>query len=213
MKILIPNGPGVKNLGDMAIYESLDSQLKQKRHKVIAHRFAPLPEKGIEVRPNIYYWAVFQNRNLFVRITRSLLLLAVLFLPSGFESLLPKDLRSILSDYKKADKVILNGGGYYRSRPGFTQQVNAVINCVFILFAKKYQKVVTIRPMSFGPFSSKFTERICAKGVSLADKIYIRDSVSFKLLKKYICLLQTKVFSKHFTYKNIRRIESMHQKK
>ncbi|MCH7641523.1 hypothetical protein IID22_04985, partial [Patescibacteria group bacterium] len=62
MNILIPNGPDVKNLGDVAIYESLVSSLKQKRHQVIAHRFDPRAEKGIEVRPNIYYWAAFQNR-------------------------------------------------------------------------------------------------------------------------------------------------------
>ncbi len=145
-----------------------------------------MPEEGIEIRPNIYYWAAFQNRNLFVRITRTFLLLLALFLPSDFESMLPRELRLILSDYKKADKVILEGGGYLRSRPGLTQQVNAVMNCSYILFAKKYQKHVTIRPMSFGPFSNKLTERICAKGVSLADKIYLRDKVSFQLLKKYL---------------------------
>jgi polysaccharide pyruvyl transferase WcaK-like protein len=60
------------------------------------------------------------------------------------------------------------------------------MNCVYILFAKKYEKEIIIRPMSFGPFSNKFTERICAKGVSLADKIYVRDRVSLKLLQKYI---------------------------
>ena len=194
MNILIPNGPDAKNLGDVAIYESLVSRLYQKRHQVIAHRFDPVPEKGIEVRTNIYYWAVFQNRNLFVRITRVFLLLTALFLPSGLEPLLPKALRSMLFDYKKADKVILKGGGYFRSRPGLTQQINAVMNCVYILFAKKYEKEVTIRPMSFGPFSNKFTEWICAKGVSLADKIYVRDRVSFKLLQKYIS--KQKLFEK-----------------
>ena len=186
MNILIPNGPGVKNLGDLAIYESLVSSLKQKRHQVIAHRFEPKPEKGIEVRPNIYYWAAFQNRNLFVRITRTFLLLTALFLPSGFESLLPKALFSMLSDYKKADKVILKGGGYFRSKLGLTQQVNAVMNCVCILFAKKYEKTITIRPMSFGPFSNRITERICGSVVALADKIYLRDKTSYEILDKYV---------------------------
>lgn len=194
MKILIPNGPDAKNLGDVAIYECLVSRLKQKRHQVIAHRFDPVSEKGIEVRPDIYYWAVFQNRNLFVRITRTFLLLAALFLPSGFESLLPKALQSMLSDYEKADKVVLKGGGYFRGRPGLTQQINAVMNCVYILFAKKYKKIVNIRPMSFGPFSNKFTEWICAKCVNLADKIYVRDRVSFKLLQKHI--FKQKLFEK-----------------
>ncbi len=194
MKILIPNAPGTKNLGDVAIYESLVSRLYQKGHQVIAHRFDPVPEKRIEIRPNIYCWAVFQNRNLFVRFARILMLLTALFLPSGFESMLPKELRGILSDYKKADKVVLKGGGYFRSRPGLTQQVNAVMNCVYILFAKKYQKPVIIRPMSFGPFSNKITEWICAKGVSLADKIYVRERVSFKLLQKYIS--KQKLFEK-----------------
>lgn len=186
MNILIPNGPDVKNLGDLAIYESLVSSLKQKRHQVIAHRFDPRPMKGIEVRPNIYYWAAFQNRNLFVRTTRVFLLLTALLLPSGFESLLPKALFSMVSDYKKADKVILKGGGYFRSRPGLTQQVNAVMNCVYILFAKKYKKIITIRPMSFGPFSNKITERICGRVVGLADKIYLRDKTSYEILDKYV---------------------------
>ena len=48
MNILIPNGPGAKNLGDIAIYESLVLRLKQKRHQVIAHRFDPKPERGIK---------------------------------------------------------------------------------------------------------------------------------------------------------------------
>ena len=186
MNILIPNGPDVKNLGDVAIYESLVSSLKQKRHQVIAHRFDPRAEKGIEVRPNIYYWAVFQNRNLFVRITRTFLLLTALFLPSGLEPLLPKALRSMLSDYKKADKVILKGGGYFRSRPGLTQQINAVMNCVYILFAKKYEKTIIIRPMSFGPFANKVSEWICAKCVGLAGVIQVRDRVSYDLLQKYV---------------------------
>jgi len=194
MKILIPNGPGIKNLGDLAIYESLVSQLKQKRHQVIAHRFDPRQEKGTEVRPNIYYWAVFENRNLYVRITRTFLLLVALFLPSNLELILPRELRTILFDYKKADKAVLKGGGYFRSRPGFTQQINAIMNCVFILYAKKHKKQVTIRPMSFGPFSSKVTEWICAKGVNLADKIYVRDRVSFKILQKYIS--KQKLFEK-----------------
>ena len=114
------------------------------------------------------------------------MLLTALFLPSGLESMLPRELWAILSDYKGVDKVILKGGGYFRSKPGFTQQINAVMNCVYILFAKKYQKEVTIRPMSFGPFSNKLTEWICAKGVNLADKIYLRDKISHKLLKKYL---------------------------
>jgi len=194
MKILIPNGPGIKNLGDLAIYESLVSQLKQKRYQIIAHRFDPKPEKGVVVRPNIYYWGVFQDRNLFIRFTRMILLFIALFLPSGFEPILPRELKLILSDYKKSDKIILKGGGYFRSKPGLTQQINAVMNCVFLLFAKKYKKEITIRPMSFGPFSNKVTERICAKGVNLADKIYIRDKISYKLLKKYIS--QEKLFVK-----------------
>jgi len=186
MKVLIPNGPGTKNLGDLSIYESLVSQLKQKRHQIIAHRFDPKQEGGVKVRSNIYYWAVFQNRNIFVRITRAFLFLTALVLPSSLESMLPRELRLILYDYKKADKVILKGGGYFRSRLGLTQQVNAVMNCVYILFAKKYKKTVTIRPMSFGPFSNKVTEWTCAKGVNLADEIYVRDRISFKLLQKYI---------------------------
>lgn len=186
MNILIPNAPGPKNLGDLAIFEVLVSKLENVGHKILVHKFNPELEENIIVRPDIYYWIAFQDRNFFVRVARVLLLSAVLFLPSGLESMLPRELRAILSDYKGVDKVILKGGGYFRSRPGLTQQINVVMNCVYILFAKKYEKEVTIRPMSFGPFSNKLTEWICAKCVNLADKIYVRDRISFKLLQKYI---------------------------
>lgn len=188
MNILIPNGPGPKNLGDIAIFEGLLSRLKDSGDDIVVHSFDPEKHRlpGVEVKPDVYYWATFENRNAAGRFLRTFYLLLALVLPESFELIFPRKLKIILEGFKNADRVILKGGGYFRSKKGLTQQLNAIMNGVYILFAKKYKKHVTIRPMSFGPFANKLTERICAKCVSLADVVQVRDKDSFNLLQKYM---------------------------
>ena len=191
MNILIPNGPGIKNLGDRAIFESLISKLRQggTDRKITAHCFEPqrfYHSKISAVRSNLYYWAIFHERKTSTRFTRCLLLLLALILPRPLDMLLSKKLNIILKDYKNADRVILMGGGYFRSQTGISQQLNAIMNGIPILFAKKYGKRISVRPISFGPFSSRVMEWLCAKMINLADKIFVRDDTSLDLLRRYI---------------------------
>ena len=187
MNILIPNAANPGNLGDMAILDVLLARLRSRKNTIMIHCFTPKEQKKEMLsKPCLYYWAAFQKRDMMHRLMRTFMLAIGLLLPESFEKILPRDLRIILSDYKTANHIVLQGGGYFRSQRGLRQQINAVMNAIFILFAKKYKKTVTIRPMSFGPFSNTYTEWLCGTLIGLADTIYIRDGVSYDLLAKYI---------------------------
>ncbi|OGY22454.1 MAG: hypothetical protein A3A65_04855 [Candidatus Chisholmbacteria bacterium RIFCSPLOWO2_01_FULL_49_14] len=187
MKVLIPNAAKPGNLGDMAILNVLLARLRSRKNTIMIHCFNPEEQKKEMLsKPCLYYWAAFQTRSNIHRLTRTLILAIGLLMPERFEKILPRDLQLILSDYKTADQIVLQGGGYFRSKKGLRQQINAVMNAIFILFAKKYRKPVTIRPMSFGPFSNTYTEWLCGTLISLADTIYIRDGVSYDVIAKYI---------------------------
>ena len=192
MKILIPNVTGPTNVGDQAILKGLLGVLREKYPDayITIHTSNPelYSEKMVDkINPHLYFWTAFSNRNNIIRIVRlfQLLLQYILctvkiYLPVGESQLL-----DIVNDYRKADLIIFAGGGYLRSKTGFTQTLNLLMMLFMLRFSRLFSVKKIIGPISFGPFGYKWHERISARVLKNFDVVAIREKVSFDSIKKF----------------------------
>lgn len=153
MKILIPNVTGPTNVGDQAILKGLLGVLREKYPDayITIHTSNPelYSEKMVDkINPHLYFWTAFSNRNNIIRIVRlfQLLLQYILctvkiYLPVGESQLL-----DIVNDYRKADLIIFAGGGYLRSKTGFTQ----TLNLLMMLFMLRFSRLFSVKKIKIG---------------------------------------------------------------
>lgn len=189
--ILVPNGTSHLNIGDLAITSGLFSLIKKNYSgaEIVFHAQMPEthnPDFADSVKTTIYHWAAFQNTNFFVRSWRmSQFIVAVLMLWLTGRIFAFGVLADLLADYKKASQVIIVGGGFFRTKPGFTQSLNLIMLCMHVVIARLMKKQITVAPMSFGPFAYKWQEWFNAKVLHGLHKVMVREDISYNLLKKY----------------------------
>ena len=135
-KILFPLGYSARNIGDGAIFIGTEKLLKQllPNSQILFHTGEPEfhdVKQFASFKPHLYYWAVFENQNLFVRVERlARIFCYMILLAIGYQFNFSKrsgQLKNILADYQNADLIILSGGGYLRSKPGIKQALNLLM--------------------------------------------------------------------------------------
>lgn len=192
MKILIPNASSSKNVGDLAILTSLLHFLNGNfsTADITIHSADPNSLTTIVFKPikhTLYSWAVFENKNLFIRTFRCLqLLLSFILFKNGVVTVpVQKRLREIINDYRLSEFIIFTGGGYLRTQGGLLQSLNLLMQLFMIAFAKTWGGKIIVMPMSFGPFAYKWQERLASHVLKDVSNVFIRENISFDSLKSY----------------------------
>ncbi len=195
MNYLIPNGTSLKNIGDQAILMSLVGLIRStdKNGKIVLHSTdADLydSQEFKHVFETLYSYAVLTKKDFFTRIVRLSTVVIFYFL---FRFKLHRFLSFLKShplyqtylDYISADVIIGAGGGYLRSKTGFTQTLNFLMQIFMLHVSTVLGKRKLVAPISFGPFAYVWQEKLAAETLAQFDLVAIRESVSYELLKKY----------------------------
>ncbi len=192
MKILIPNATSPKNIGDLAMLESLISLVKSNRKKAdiyVQSVDANLYKKtNYTVHDTLYSWSVLSTSNTLQRIFRVLSIILVYFalrMKLPVLRFFPTKLQRIINDYQRADTIIFVGGGYLRSTHGLKQSLNLCMQLLPLVFAKLFQTERIVAPISFGPFAQVWQEKLSANVLHNLSLVCVREKISFKILKKY----------------------------
>lgn len=189
VRILIPNATSPKNIGDLAMLVSLIDLINKSVENayIIVHSSDPLlHDKKIanKIDDTLYSWAAFENRSVASRVYRLFLLISsYLQIKLSFLPLLNKRLNNLVNDYKTADIIIFVGGGYLRSRKGFTQSLNLIMQLLLFQYAKLFNSRKIVSPISFGPFAYKWQESLSAKILNGLEIIAAREEFSYQLMK------------------------------
>lgn len=193
MKILVTNHWALyQNLGDLAIIQSMLSQLQSKfpnaeivfesSHPEITKKYYPdlkLTKKIFDL-PNFkkaksLYSFEFIYKNFFGLVKLSFLFLNFyIFKYTGIDILNTE----ILKHYKTADLIIFAGGDYFCEFYAYDLRFKE------IELIKKLNKPCVIYSQSIGPFSGKGIAN-AKKSLSKVDAILARDNKSVRLLKEY----------------------------
>jgi len=190
--ILIPNATSPRNIGDLAMLESLIGLIKSGRknadiriQSIDPHLYS---NKDYKISDTLYGWSVLSISNPFIRTFRLLLLLLtyVAFrVKLNITPLLSAALQGIMEDYQSADKIIFAGGGYLRSKKGLKQSLNLCMQLVPFIFSKLFGAKRIVAPISFGPFAYTWQEKFAANLLKDFDVVTVREDISFKILEKY----------------------------
>ncbi len=192
--VLIPNGTGPSNIGDLAMLEVLEGLIKKyvPRSKIVIHTTEPERHRklGRQAKHSLYSYVAFKERGFFYRIfclTKLLFLYFVFNIKA--EDLLEKylindELYKLCKDYKDAKTIIFVGGGYLRTQPFFTQSINLIMQLLMVAFSKLFQNKIIVSPISFGPFAYAWQERLSARVLNGIDAIFARENISYELLKR-----------------------------
>lgn len=192
INILIPNATSPRNIGDLAMLESLISLIKgyYKNVNISIHSADPyLYKSKLKIKNTLYSWAVFSNTNPLFRILRmtQLIIAFVLIKLNLNNNFIPLDseLKIIINDYKNADIIFFVGGGYLRSKNGFSQSLNLIMQLSLFRFTSYFSSKIYIAPISFGPFAYKWQEMFAVNSIKKCQLITVRENYSFKILNKY----------------------------
>ena len=190
--VFIPNATSPKNIGDLAILESLISLVKSNLRKTDIYVQSVDPhlykKTKYAVNDTLYSWSVLSTSNTIRRIFR---LLSIIFIYLALRTKLnvlrffPAKLQRIITDYQQADTIIFVGGGYLRSTKGLKQSLNLCMQLLPFVFAKLFHAERIVAPISFGPFAQLWQEKLSAKVLDNFNLVCVREKISLKILKKY----------------------------
>lgn len=191
MNILIPNATSPKNIGDLAMLTVLIRLIKEsaKNARITVHSFDPQLHtlRGVTFDQTFYSWAVFTNSNYGQRLLR----ITALLLTIGLTKLgvkLPHQFGTparLLNDFRQADLIVLAGGGYLRSQPGFTQTLNLLMQLFPFMVAKMFPVPKIVAPISFGPFTHAWQEKLAARTLTGLGLVATREVHSYAKLESY----------------------------
>lgn len=191
--ILIPNATSPRNLGDLAMLESLVSLVKEHypNASITIHSVEPrlYGKNKFKVRDTLYSWAVFSRLHSASRIVR-LIQLGIAYFSIKYKlkpalSLINSRLAQLVHDYAEADIIFFVGGGYLRSKKGVTQSLNFIMQLVMFKFANLFHAKKYIAPVSFGPFAYKWQELFAAHCLRNSQLVTVREEYSLSILQKY----------------------------
>jgi len=190
--ILIPNATSPRNIGDLAMLESLIALIKSSRKNADIRVQSIDPSlfsyKDYKISDTLYGWSVLSISSSRIRVYRLLLVCFAYFairMNMNIVPFLPVTLRKIIKDYQLADTIIFVGGGYLRSNKGLKQSLNLLMQLVPFIFSKLFDAKRIVAPISFGPFAYKWQERTSAKILNNFDLVSVIEDISFKILEKY----------------------------
>lgn len=192
LNILIPNATGMTNIGDQAMLVKLIDIIRNEYPKSKFTIHSSLPELydrkfAHKIDHTLYSWAVFSNTSALSRISKlAELLIKYLCIKTGIGNEWGNpQLNKLIRDYKTADIIFFVGGGYFRSKPGFTQTLNALMQLSMVEFSKLYNQPKVFAPISFGPFAYAWLERISAMSLKNIHLVSVRENFSYKKLYPY----------------------------
>ncbi len=194
-QILIANATSPRNLGDNAILDGILVLFSRiiKENKITIHSseselYVDMNKYHIRFSNTFYNWAVFQNKNILVRIWRmmNLLILLIGIKFSYIEKLFTSNriLNKLFSDYKKADLIFLAGGGYLRSKKGIKQTLNLLMQFYPFLIAILLKKKFIVGSISLGPFAYSWQEKLSVIILKKAHLVAVRENISFQKMKE-----------------------------
>ena len=190
--ILIPNATSPRNIGDLAMLESLIGLIKSSRKNADIRVQSIDPSlfsyKDYKISDTLYGWSVLSISSSRIRVYRLLLVCFAYFairMNMNIVPFLPVTLRKIIKDYQLADTIIFVGGGYLRSNKGLKQSLNLLMQLVPFIFSKLFDAKRIVAPISFGPFAYKWQEKFAANLLKDFDVVTVREDISFKILEKY----------------------------
>ncbi len=183
MNILIPNATSPKNTGNQAILSVVITLLYQAFPKcdIVLHGFDPHLQKDKVkiVRHSLYSWVVFFDTRFFSRIRRMMMLALGLI---GFPWI-PRELSDILKDYKNADLIVLDPGGYLTTHSGITQTLNFFMQLLPIWYGLQLKKTIIQSPCTFGTFAYSWQESIASYLFRRIHRVFTREDISFGALQ------------------------------
>lgn len=189
--ILIPNATGPSNMGDQSMLFVLVQLLKHiyKDARIVVHTSDP--EKYTKKQPFLIFPSIYQyvgldqkgERKQILRIIQYIILLVLAV--NRKHSLRKNRLSALIADYKNADLIIFVGGGYLRSRKGWSQNLNLLLQLTMFYLASLFKKKIIVAPISFGPFAYSWQAKLSAWFLKRVDHVFAREDISYKLMRKY----------------------------
>ncbi len=192
---LIPNVTSAKNVGDAAMLEVLMGLMREAHPdcEIRLHSSEPHTHsypQATSIQPTLYYWAVFENAHLLTRCRRMLRLSMVVI---GLYCHLPllvklatfrsKTLKKLVQDFVQADMIVFVGGGYLRSKNGFSQSLNVLMNLYAFALANCVEGKKIVAPISIGPFAHAWHKRITARILRPMDVVAVREGISYAAMQ------------------------------
>lgn len=178
-------------MGDQAILHGLLPCLDEAfpRHELSILTSEPGAYKksiNAEIDYNLYMWGVFENKNFFIRVFRITTILFLYFTNRlGISFFQNCKIQKLINKYKEADLIVFAGGGYMRSGKGITQSLNLAMHLLMFLFARVSKAKTIVAPISFGPFSYKWQEKLSAQVLGKVGLVFVREGISKKTLEHY----------------------------
>lgn len=198
-KILLLNRKYTDNLGDIAIGDSLKKMLELRGHKVYHLEYSTFVKKNInEFNYDDGKMSSKSNKNLLKQLYLKLPNIIRWNIESGLK--LFKSLFSI--PYKDIDLIIIGGGQLILSYP-FSEQFTYSFNLWYLLNKYFIKSKLIFFGVGAGSYYSNTARRLYGKGLSKADRIFVRDHNSKEILEKEFNVKSTIVPDVAFTYSNI----------
>ncbi len=199
MKILIPNATGPSNIGDQSMLIVLLDLLRQvyKDAEIVVHTSNPEMYSNKfphSISPSIYQIVGLHQKGEWKQIFGVIQYLIFLFITvNGTQIKTKNSLARIFNDYKTADLIVFVGGGYLRSRPGWSQSLNLVLQLSMFYLASACKARTIVAPISFGPFASFWQAKLSAWFLKRLDFVSAREEISYELMDR--CLMKNVVMS------------------
>lgn len=97
--------------------------------------------------------------------------------------LLSKKMKSFIKEHEEADIVLSSCGGPYIGDIYFNHEI---VHIMYVLIPEMLGKKVVFAAPSMGPFKKKIANPLRRKVLNKADKIILRDKVSYDYVNKFI---------------------------
>jgi len=168
MKILIPNVTGPSNIGDQSMLFVLLKLLRQvyRGAEIVVHTSDPKMysrQFPYVIYPSIYQYVGLSQKGEVRQIFRVIQYLVYLVLVVNGKRLATENrLAKLIEDYKTANLIIFVGGGYLRSRKGWSQTLNLCLQLSMFYLASSRRVKTIVAPISFGPFAYFWQAKLSA---------------------------------------------------
>lgn len=194
MRYLIANANDVKSIGVKMRLEVLVNLIKKadKDSEIIVHstnKKVRKTQRNIKIQRSLYLYLLVESRNPLDLLIRSIKFCAVsiifkLGIVRSMKKL--KDIESvkILADYMDSDVIVFIGGNWLKTESSFKSKIELFYKLMIIGIGKYYSKKVVVMPLTFGPFSNQIYSKLSTHVLKLADKVLVRDKLSYRLLKE-----------------------------
>lgn len=198
MKILITNAYAKGSGGDMAILDSLISEMRRVfNNPQITVATIDDPDNirqvfpGTKCVPSLIttIWKEDGSRVIkFISLFKNWLgakLWCLIFRHSGKKAdfLLKKSEKEAIHAISEADLVVGVGGGYIRENSGFLKIIDLALTLRMLNLGCTIKKTSMLYSQSVGPFGNKVQQRMAASLLKKMKLIITRESISLNLLK------------------------------